>query len=69
LYVNDLPIVYNFKTLLFAYDTVLSLSANSVHELTTKINQELENVDNWLNYNKLSLNYSQYILFTKQKNI
>jgi len=69
LYVNDLPIVYNFKTLLFADDTVLSLSANSVHELTTKINQELENVDNWLNYNKLSLNYSQYILFTKQKNI
>jgi len=42
LYVNDLPPVSNFKTFLFADDTVLSLSANSMHELTTKINQELE---------------------------
>jgi len=68
LYVNDLPLVSNFKTILFADDMVLSLSANSMHELTTKINQELESVDNWLKYNKLSLKYSktQYMLFTKQ---
>ena len=68
MYVNDLPLVSNFKTILFADDTVLSLSANSMHKLTTKINQELESVDNWLKYNKLSLNYSktQYMLFTKQ---
>ena len=46
LYVNDLPLVSNFKTNIFADDTVLSLSANSMHELTTKINQELESVDN-----------------------
>jgi len=56
LYVNDLPLVSNFKTILFADDMVLSLSANSIHELTTKINQELASVDNWLNYSKLSLN-------------
>jgi len=39
-----------------------------MHELTTKINQKLESVDNWLKNNKLSLNYSktQYMLFTKQ---
>jgi len=68
--VNDLPLVSNFKTILYADDTVLSLSANSMHESTTKINQELENMDNQLKYNKLSLNYSktQYMLFTKQKN-
>jgi len=59
LYVNDLPPVTSFKTILFADDTVLSLSANSMHELPTKINQELESVDNWLKYNKLSLNYSE----------
>ena len=55
-------------TILIADDTVLLLSANSIHELTTKINQELESVDNWLKYNKLSLNYNktQYMLFTKQ---
>jgi len=44
----DLPLVSNFKTIIFADYTVLSLSANSMHELTTKINQELENVDNWM---------------------
>jgi len=38
-----------------------------VHELTTKINQKLENVDNWLKYNKLSLKYNktQFMLFTE----
>jgi len=68
LYVNDLPLVSNFETILFADDTMLSLSANAMHELTTKINQELGSVDNWLKYSKLSLNYSktQYMLFTKQ---
>ena len=50
LYVNDLPLVSNFETILFADNTVL------------------ESVDNWLKYNKLSLNYSKtkYMLFTKQ---
>ena len=68
LYVNDLSLFSNFKTIIFADDTVLSLSANSMHELTTKIHQELESVDNWLKYNELSLNYSktQYMLFSKQ---
>jgi len=39
-----------------------------MNEPTTKINQEPESVDNWLNYNKISFNYSktQYMLFTKQ---
>ena len=70
-YVNNLPLVSNLKTILFADDTVISLSANSMHELTTKINKELESVDSWLKYNKLSLNYSktQYMLFTKQNEI
>jgi len=53
LYVNDLPLVSNFKTILFADDTVLSLSVNSMYELTIKINQELEcGLDDWLKYNK-----------------
>jgi len=54
-YVNDLPLVSNFKTILFADDTVLSLSANSMYELTIKINQEFESVDNWLKYNIFKL--------------
>jgi len=68
LYVSHLPLVSNFKTILFPDDTVLSLLVNSMHELTTKINQEHESVDNWLKYNKFSLNYckTHYMLFTKQ---
>ena len=54
-YVNDLPLVSNFKTILFADDTVLSLSANSMYELTIKINQEFQSVDNWLKYNIFKL--------------
>jgi len=55
LYVNDLPLVSNFEIILFADDMVLSLSANSMHDLTTKINQEHENADNWLKY--CTINY------------
>jgi len=71
LYVNDLPLISNFKIIFFGDYTVLSLSADSMYEITTKINEELESVDNWLKYDKLSLNYSktQYMLFTKQKNL
>jgi len=37
--------------------------------LKKKVNKELNNIDNWLKHNKLSLNYSktQYMLITKQK--
>jgi len=38
----DLPLVSNFKTILFADDTVLSLSVNSLYKVTTKINQDQE---------------------------
>ena len=70
LYVNDLPLVSNFKTILFADDTVLSLSANSMYELTIKINQELEyGLDDWLKYNKWSLNYSKTQIYKTKKNL
>jgi len=34
-----------------------------------KANEELNNIDNWLKHNKLSLNYNKthYMLITKQK--
>jgi len=37
--------------------------------LKKKVNEELNNIDNWLKHHKLSLNYNktQYMLITKQK--
>jgi len=67
LYVNDITHVSKFKTTLFADDTVLSFSAKSVIDLKKKVNEELNNIDNWLKHNKLSLNYNKtyYMLITK----
>jgi len=69
LYVNDITHVSKFKTYLFADDTVLSFSAKSVTDLKKKVNEELNNIDNWLKHNKLSLNCNktQYMMITKQK--
>jgi len=69
LYVNDITHVSKFKTTVFADDTVLSFSAKSVIDLKIKVNEELNNIDNWLKHNKLSLNYNKthYMLITKQK--
>ena len=68
LYVNDITHVSKFKTTLFADDTVFA--AKSIIDLKKKVNEELNNIDNWLKHNnKLSLNYNKthYMLITKQK--
>jgi len=69
LYVNDITHVSKFKTTLFADDTVLPFSAKSVIDLKKKVNEELNNIDDWLKHNKLSPNYNKthYMLITKQK--
>jgi len=69
LYINDITHVSKIKTTLFADDTVLSFSAKSVIDLKKKVNEELNNIDNWLKHNKLSLNYNKthFMLITKQK--
>ena len=59
LYVNDITHVSKIKTILFADDTVLSFSAKSVIDLKKRVNEELNNIDNWLKHNKLSLNYNK----------
>jgi len=69
LYVNDITHVSKFKTTLFADDTVLSFSAKSIIDLKKKVNKELNNIDNWLKHNKVSINYNKthYMLIIKQK--
>ena len=65
LYINSLPSVTKFNTLLFADDTTLTLSNESVRELEKSVNSELTNVVAWMQANKLTINFKKtnFILF------
>ena len=70
LYINDLPLVSNLNTKLFADDTVLTATNTTINTLTSATNIELEKIDNWMKLNKLTINYkkSQFMLISKKKN-
>ena len=56
LYINDLPNVSEFSTILFADDTTLTTSHQHYPTLINNINLELVKIRNWLINNRLSLN-------------
>lgn len=57
IYINDLPNCLNMsRPRMFADDTSISYSSNSLDEMQFVINSELENLNTWLTANKLSLN-------------
>ena len=68
IYINDLYYCSDFKTTLYADDSVLTLSHKNVNRLQYNLNVELCKIHAWLNYNQLSLNIAKtnYILFTKK---
>ena len=56
-YINDLPICLEKCTSkLYADDTDISASNKSIKEAETQVNNDLNNIHNWLIANKLSLN-------------
>ena len=59
IYINDLPKISKFETRLFADDTALILCDKNMKSLNVKVNFELIKIEQWLNANKLSLNYSK----------
>jgi len=66
IYTNDLPnCLINSKAILFADDTTIYMSSNSITDLYIKSNYELECLTEWFRSNKLSLNISKthYVLF------
>ena len=71
IFINDMPLVTNFKVKLFADDTLLSLESNNLKDLKNKVNEELIKVHFWLTQNKLTLNMdkSKYMLITNKKKI
>jgi len=70
LYINDLPSITKLTPALFADYTVLSISGSNSTELQSIVNTELEKVNEWLHFNKLSLNYSKtsYMIASSKNN-
>ena len=71
LYINNLPSASLFSSTLFADDTLLSMADKHLDTLEKRVNSELKLIDDWLQNNKLSLNYSEtcYLLFNKHPHI
>ena len=60
LYINDLPnYLSNCKPRIYADDTHLTFASNNIHNIQTSLNEDLENVHNWLRANKQTLNMTK----------
>ena len=59
IYINDIVQASSFRVRLFADDTALIMSDKSMETLNIKVNNELIKITNWLNNNKLSLDYTK----------
>jgi len=68
--INNLPMITKLTPTLCADDTVLSISGSNSTELQNVLNTDLGKVDEWLRFNKLSLNYSKtpYMIVSRKKN-
>ena len=59
LFVNDLPNATKFRTTLFADDTNLHISHYNLKTLQIKVSEEIDKINNWINLNRLSINYKK----------
>ena len=72
IYINDLPRSLEFSSArMFADDTTLTASGESVLDAEVAINHDLANIKQWLSANKLSLNLvkTEYLLIGSRHNI
>ena len=72
IYINDLPGSLEFSSArMFADDTTLTASGESVLDAEVAINHDLANIKQWLSANKLSLNLvkTEYLLIGSRHNI
>lgn len=70
LYINDMVKVVDCDVLMYADDTLLSISAETSKEACEKMNIELDKLHDWLKYNKISLNIKKcnYMIFNDNSN-
>ena len=60
IYINDLPLsIKHSQVNMYADDTSLSFSSNSISTINEKVNEDLECLNTWLAGNKLSLNVAK----------
>ena len=68
IFINDLPGASSLITKLFADDTCLLFSANTVAGLQNIANRELNKIENWMTSNKLTLNHTKTKFMIISKN-
>ena len=56
LYINDLPSIIQSDMILYADDSVVFASANTLHEACQQVQTDLTGVGTWCKYHKLSIN-------------
>ena len=60
LYINDLPLSLKHSQVnMYADDTSISFSANSIPVINERVNEDLDSLKTWLAANKLSLNVTK----------
>ena len=59
LFINDFPQASKFNATLFADDANLHISHQNPHTLQVIVNEEIEKIENWMYFNKLTSNYSK----------
>ena len=71
IYINDLPPCLRFSTpRMFADDTSITISSKSTTRLHRELNQDLNNIRDWLLANKLSLNIkTEYMYLASDFNL
>ena len=72
IYINDLPQAVRDSTVsMFADDTSVCHQSNDLTQLTEAINNDLRQLDTWLQGNKLSLNVEKLMpcLFAPNRNM
>ena len=61
IYINDLPLSLTFGEVnMYADDTSISCSSDSVTNINGSVNEDLDHLKNWLEGNKLLLSESMY---------
>ena len=60
LYINDFPLSLKHSQVnMYADDTSISFSANSIPVINERVNEDLDSLKTWLAANKLSLNVAK----------